>query len=490
MLKDKVFSLLFCSVFFFCVFSLTGFSQGRRTPAWSVDDIRLQGLGDSLAVTLSWTVRDIGEYRGEVAVISPSIRNGNRYVTLTPVAVYGVQSMPDLRIGPVSNDPSEVSVTPSMSFPYRFKTRSVVPMMDWMDVVKLVVLTNEWTRGGGLQLLSIKQLGAFRRPEKPSGSSLPEFLFEPEHGPGGKVQLDIPLQAAFNGKSFDTVSSGSGDYGFDRFVDDLKFVLGSGQVTGPVSLKVYSYPEPSQKAVLSRTATMAQSVASALRSAGVDMKKVKVSGGGIDWEGVRAWTAESRLAGDARLREILSTPSSDEAYALLARERPEALQLLLNSCFPGLVRVVFSAECTEYSGADRDRLEELRGRFPSLLSVRSYYNLAVSLPEEDEEGRLDVFLEALDVHPGDPVLSRNAVMLLSGMDEVNAAAPLLRDVGDDPDGQYARAVWCQHARRYDECIALLSSLRNASPEYARIYEDSSSFVSWLKTDSRWEQDIL
>ena len=465
---------------------LPGWSASKML-SWSLDGIRVEGRGDSLAVSLDWSIKDWNVAPSKAMVFSPVVKNGDRMVSLTPVAVYGqkVAQQVDRRLA--SGSEEEYSVV-DVSSPVRFSTEDVFPYREWMDTVRVILTVSEWSRSTGLVLMSISQKGEYIRPEEPDAFVFPIYLAEPAED--NLLFRDLTLEAPvhFSGKSvkYDPYYE-SNDFGMEEFRRKvMAFSSTRDYAVRSSSLVLTVPPEGNVRENVKLSRSRVAAVYGYLYREGL-FRTVQPSriGGGEDWEGVLRWVRNGRFGGDEELVSILSCDLSGDAKAQKLRlEKPVLWDILSSDCLPFLGKVEYNVSFKSLVFTSPESIVPYFERMPEALSAKDFWVLSSQYSFGSAKW-LDVIRTGAELHPECPELSLDAFYGLMDAKEFNAASVFLRNMGESDRALYATAYWFYWMERYDECLDVLSKLQYKELKYGDIYDRALPYIKWHTNRVRW-----
>lgn len=460
-----------------------------KTLGWSLDNIEVEGRGDSLAVAFTWTVKDWNVPVSKAMVFCPSLRKGDRFVSLTPLSVYGRKVAQQADRYVASGDPMEVPVV-SVPHPITLRVEDVVPLVDWMDTVKVVLTVNEWAPREGLHVRSTSQRGVYVRPAKPEDFEFTWSLLEPRESNDAffTVSFSCPVSFEDGSAKFD-IYHGDNMKHMDEFVDLVKAVSSSRQFVVRESSLVLTVPPTGflkESVKLSRSRVM--SVYSYMQKEGAFRQSVPARiGGGEDWQGVSEWVSNSRYRGDTRLVDVLSWEGRDDAKAGVIRdEKPVVWNILKEECFPFTGRVTYNVTYRPLKFSRPQMVEPVYEDVPQALSPHDFWFLAKVYPKGSGEW-IEIIRRGADLFPSDVELNLDAAFALMDIDRLDEAAPYLRnaDLYGPGRADYALAAWLYKSGRYAECIGYLESVEGSSPEVDAVCRKAVPFIRWQTNHVPW-----
>lgn len=479
-----------CCRVVFCFLLALSVLPGRAAPkmlSWSLEGIRVEGRGDSLAVTLDWSINDWNISPSRAVVFSPVLKNRDRMVSLTPVAVYGRKAAQQVDRRLASGSEDEYSVV-DVSSPLRFSTEDVFPYQEWMDTVRVILSVSDWSRGSGLVLMATSQKGEYIRPEEPEPFVFPIYLAEPMDDNLLFRDLTISAPVHFSGKSvkYDP-DFAENDEGMEEFRRKVKALSSTRDYAVRSSSLVLTVPpEGKAKESVKLSRNRVSSVYSYLYRQGL-FRIVQPSriGGGEDWDGALRWVAESRYSGDDEAVAILSRDTSGDAKAQRLRvEKPVLWDILKTDCFPTLGKVEYNVSFKSLSFSSAEAMFPYFESMPEALSPKDFWFLSGEYSFGTPQW-LDVMRTGADLYPECPELNLDVFYGLMDAKEFNAAAMYLRNVGVDSRALYATAYWFYWMGRYDECLDILSRLQFKELKYGDIYDRALPYIKWHTNRIRW-----
>ena len=476
----------------FIVVALVSPWRGLASPknlSYKLDGITVEGLGDSLLVSVSWTFLDWGVEDTKAVVFDMSVKHGDNERQLRPVTVYGRRIARSASVYRASGRNDEIQVV-DLSRRLSLTCESVLPYEPWMDTVKILLAVKEWDGRRSLTIRSSGQKGCFAKPACPSLAELEWNVVEP--GKDARdyrlISFSEPVSFEEGSQKFD-VGFGGNRESMTRLVAKLRTVTSTNRyLLRNAKLELFSSPSSASSENRRFSSSRLQSLYSYLQKSGAFLtSQPKREYGGEDWDGVAGWISESHYGDDARLMEIVcSEASTEERVRLISGEKPAAWDDLVADCFPSLGRVSFTAEFKPQSFQAPRYARNMYDEIPELLTPHDFWYVSTMYSKGSEEW-MEVMLTGADLNPGSEALSCNAVFGLVAAGAPRQASAYLRNVGDSPDGRYARALWLYAMGRYAECADILDSLENTSMFFRSVYENVVPFIDWTLNYLRWEK---
>lgn len=168
-----------------------------------------------------------------------------------------------------------------------------------------------------------------------------------------------------------------------------------------------------------------------------------------NWEGLRAYVAQSTLADkEGILRIIDSGEEPDAKERRLRNAYPQAYRSLLADCYPGLRRSDYRIDYV-IRGFNVDEAKQVIRTRPQNLSLQEMFAVAQTYQPGSPEF-IEVFQIAVQYYPTDPVANLNAANALLEHGLAEQALPYLTKAGDTPQAANARGVAMRMLGRYAE----------------------------------------
>lgn len=470
------------------VFSSVLCLAGPKNLSFSVDDIGVEGIGDSLLVSVRWTFSDEGVDDSKALVLGMSLKHGANESALRPVAVYGRKLWKDAPTLCVSGSSDELPVS-VVQRRTSVVCESVLPYEAWMDTVKVLLSVSEWSRKGGLVLRSTGQKGCYAKPGKPAFVPFEWNVLEPsqDHAEYIPIEFSVPVSFDGNSQKFDP-AFGDNRSVISYLVPKLRSITSTRRFAlKQARLLLLDPPGPSSKESERLARARVQSVYSQLQRNGafISYPAERVVGG-IDWDGVLEWVSNSRYSSDERLREIILDEGidSDTRVARLKGEKPAAWEDMERDCFPALGRITFSAVYKPMVFDSPKAASAVLDEIPQMLRARDFWYISSLYPKGSLQW-LEVIVQGASLHPDCAALCCDAVYGLATGGAPIQASEYLRGVGSSPEGQYAYALWYYAMGRYEECVDLLYELSDESDFYRSVFEKSAPFIDWSLNYVKW-----
>lgn len=448
---------------------------------YSLDKVVIVGLGDSLAVTVNWSVNEGRLAPGAALILTPSLKGSMGEVALTSSVVYGSKVF--YEGVKASGEPGEVRALMNAG-KVSFSSSDVIAREEWMDTVKFCLTAYDWTRRNGKVMRSFSTKGVYTRPAEPEAPIFPWTMQSPARSKDSEKEIILSCPLVWEGEGAGGDVSMTGN---EEFLEKLKALTSLRKFSvESVSLKVLV--PPGRGVTSSRMKKMGQILYSQLQKSGCfSLVKGSVEEGGEDWDGVSGWLQRSPYADDIRIKEIIASADPGKGD-VLRREKPAAWDDMAASCFPHLGRLDARVRVKLVPYASSWFVLSVMEQVPEVLTPYDFFMLASDYQERSERW-YDVMSEGVSYCPDDASLNMDLTMALVKDGNARSASPYVRYCGDSPEGRYVYAVWLYHTGRMDECVEILSLLKESSQEYRRIWIMAEPYIKWYLGFGRWERSF-
>lgn len=476
-----------------CIFACVCMRAQVKDLGWSCEVASVEGQGDSLRVSLTYTINDWNVDPSKAVVLSASLRNGQSIATLRPVSIYGKKIAMQAHRILASGNRNEVTVA-SVTKKLQFSVVDVVPVRDWMDTVSVFIENCEWSKRGGLMQKSLRQLDKFVKPARPEWTPTWKTL-EPEPWRGDMREIVVSVPIAFDEGStkFDQFLNGN-RHELDDILPLLKALTSSKRfVVRKASMKCYAAPKGDDKSVLALTKKRVQSVYSFLNRSGAFRYITPVrDGAGSDWAGTVKWMEESDFADESMVREILSSSLPvDEKIIAMKRHCPRQWAAVDSLCFPKLERIEFAFTFRPISLTSADFVRPLYVEDPRLIVPHDFYLLAMDAGIDDDRW-LDAMLDGARLWPRVPELNLNAAYGLIRIGQYGLASEFIRNAGDGVWSDYVMGLW--HCARGEWMAAeeIFSRLeqKDSNPLFRETHDKVRDIFLWEEGYVPWSKFIV
>ena len=159
-----------------------------------------------------------------------------------------------------------------------------------------------------------------------------------------------------------------------------------------------------------------------------------------DWEGLRAFVAQSGLAHKEEILAIIDSDlEPDPKEWKIKSTYPAEYRFLLDTVYPGLRHSDYTIEYMIRDFLSVDELRETMAAAPQKLSLNEMFVLTNSLePGSDEYN--EVFETAVRMYPNDETANLNAANSAMQRNDLVSAGRYLAKAGDSAEAVYARGV--------------------------------------------------
>lgn len=458
----------------------------REKLGWRVDAVSLQGGGDSLRVSVTYTVLDWNVDPNGAAVFCAKLENGERRATLTPVAVYGRKAVSQSQKGAVSGNDGEYQIL-NFRGPVTFTLTDVLPLRDWMDTVRVTLTDSEWTRRGGLVQRSKRTLETYYKEPAPVIDLGWDYV-APRERRGTYSEVVVSLPVAFLGSDVDA----SPEYS-RKNLDSLGVIARSFTSSRRVTvrsaeLSVSTDPEGTDRNNLNLSRRRASAVYTYLQKRG-SFKNVTPgrTGTGEDWQGMVDWMESHGMVDDAVGETLSSGMSRDDMESAIRRNSPALWERLDSVCFPLLSRVAFRASFRRPSFRDARAVEPFFEETPWMLEPFDFWYLAMNSDRKSDRC-LDILMKGLEYWPESEELNLDAAFALMSRNLLPAAMVCLRYAGEGVHAQYARGMWMYLSGRYDEALPFFGRAAGQGvSDYDRVWSELQRHEGWKHGEAVWRK---
>lgn len=168
---------------------------------------------------------------------------------------------------------------------------------------------------------------------------------------------------------------------------------------------------------------------------------MKISSVPENWEGLRAYVAESDMADKDRMLEIIDNTSlePDPREAAFKKAFPTDYAFLLKNVYPGLRRSDYAVEYTVRDFTSIDEIKRMMIAAPEKLSAAEVFAVANTLNPDSQAFREAISL-AYALNPELPETNLNMAIIALRDSDPAKATPYLTNAGYSPAADYARGV--------------------------------------------------
>lgn len=433
--------------------------------AQKIDNVAVSGLkvtkaGSMMNVDMDIDLSQLNVKNRRSLHLIPVLKNGQDSLELSPIGIYSRgRYINYLRRGEsVFHDLGETVYKESKA-PKTFDYSVSVPYQPWMDGSEVVM--NAKTCGccqdlygqetatlGGFEIpvfephmIYIQPDAEFAKTRELSGSAFIDFVVSRT-----EINPDYRNNAKELGSIIATIDSVKND-------PDIK--------VKHIYLKGYASPESpyanNESLAKGRTASLKNYVQNLYRFAD---DVILTAYEPENWEGLRAYVAESDLEHKEEILEAIDSDLAPDAKEWrIKKSWPADYRILLDNCYPALRKTDYKIEYTIETFTDVDKIVEIFHTAPSKLSLNELY-IASTAFESGSEEFAEVFMTAVRMYPKDPVANLNAANAAMERGDFKAARNYLRKAGDSSDAIYAMGIYCMGIGDYAEAEKWLTDARN------------------------------
>lgn len=170
-----------------------------------------------------------------------------------------------------------------------------------------------------------------------------------------------------------------------------------------------------------------------------------------DWEGLRAFVAESNLADKDELLAIIDGTDGEDAKEAKLRAHANSWKIIAKDCLPKLRKTSYNVAYSVRSFEDSKEIMKQIAEHPENVSLNEYYVAASSLEKGSPEF-IEVYRAALKQYPDDPTANLNAANAEMESGNLEKAAELLEKAGNSPEAEWARTMYCCLTGRFNDAV--------------------------------------
>ena len=393
--------------------------------------------------------------RNTVAVFTPVIVNGNKYVELKPVGLYSrTRWFQYLRSGekPLGG-PNETTLRFSKR-PDKLYYSYTIPYDEWMNGSELILVRKDY--GCCRQQIDLCEhpLGGFREvvyvPQFRYVQPVAEAVKSRELS--GRAFVDFPVNETviYTDYHTNTIELGKIIATIDSVRSDKDITVSS------LSIKGFASPEGSYsnntRLAKGRTEALKQYVRN-LYNFAPDF--ISTSYEPEDWEGLRNYVVNSSIANRTEILAIIDSNLEPDAKNWKIRNTyPEQYRFLLDNVYPSLRHSDYTIKYVIRGYSSIDEIRETFNTRPQKLSLNEMYLLAQTYePGSDEYN--EVFETAVRMYPEDITANLNAANSAMSRNDMRSAEKYLQKAGDSAEATYARGVFAAMQGDYAAAKALV-----------------------------------
>ena len=389
-------------------------------------------------------------------VLTPMIVNGIDTLRLPSVSVYGrtswYMSHRNDRM-PLGGNEGKVMLydKPLPSVEYIQKVRYA----DWMNGAELVVERADYGCAGCREGRRTSELARYKPVEY-----VPVFIYQAAVAEAvktrelsGRAYVDFPVNRT---EIFPSYRRNSVELA--KIIATIDSVKNDKDITvTSIAIKGFASPEGwyanNERLASGRTAALKNYVQTLYRFA---PGFIKTSYEPEDWEGLRAYVADSFLEHRDEILAIIDDPLLDpdiKDKRIQARYGSD-YRFLLSEVYPGLRHSDYRIEYMIRGFSDPAEIREVLRTQPQKLSLNEIYLAAQGL-EPGSEAYNEVFETAVRMFPAEPVANLNAANAAMQRGDLVGAARYLERAGEGPEAVYARGVLAAMNKDFETGIRLV-----------------------------------
>lgn len=172
-----------------------------------------------------------------------------------------------------------------------------------------------------------------------------------------------------------------------------------------------------------------------------------------DWAGLKSYVADSMNFDITHRKEIISIIDGplgfDNKDLAIRTQFPADYAVILKQIYPWLRHSDYKVSYAIKIYTDINEIRQVFATDPTRLRNVDFYTLAQTYPEGSDE-YCNVFLEAVEVYPDDPMLNLNAANINIKRGQYDEAQLHLLKAGKGPEATYARGVLASKRGNYEE----------------------------------------
>lgn len=420
-------------------------------PGVSVERFKMDRSGRYLAVRMDVDWSELQVNSNRAVLLTPRLINGSDSLDLPSIGIYGRRRyyyyMRDGR-GNISGE-NEISRRASQ------KTKTVsyhnpIPYEEWMNGAELRFHRSDW---GCCRAILAEYDGMLGQH---SEAFFPELIYvRPEaetmknRSLSGSAFIDFPVDETIIYPGYrqnmaelikiqSTIDSVRND-------EDISIVS--------VWLKGYASPESpywhNKQLAIGRTQALKKHIRLLFHFTD---KQIITDYEPEDWEGLRRYVAQSRLAHRKEILKMIdSNLEPDAKEAKIKYTYPEEYRFLLQHCYPALRHTDYRIDYNIRSYNDPVEIKRIMAERPEKLSLNEFYLLAREYEPGTQEFT-DVFEAAVRMFPDDETANLNAANAAMRHGDLNTAADYLAKAGNSAEAVYARGAHAIRSKDYGTAV--------------------------------------
>lgn len=439
--------------------AVAAISLQAREPAdfneGTVEGFTATRTGETMTVGMTLNLPALKVQSNRAVLLRPVISNGSDSIELPPVALYGhrrfiyyQRNFPDHMLGGKNETALRGKQLDSV-----FRYTGKVPFADWMDGAALALHEEEY--GCCRELLDCNTLifpGIYRKPFN-AMEWMPEMAYIWPKGVGektdaleGRAYVQFPVDSTVIKENFRNNF---------RELSKIRATIDSVRLDPDITvteiwLKGYASPE----SPYSHNSDLAKGRVAAVkdyvqRLCKLDPGVMKTEFEPEDWQGLRAFVAETNLPNRDAVIELIDTDMDpDKKEQLIKKRFPADYKFLLEHSYPALRHTDYRVAYNIRRFTDIDEIKRVFRENPGKLDLNEIYLLAQSMTPGTPE-YAELFDTAVRLFPNNETANLNAAntSLLEG--NLDKAAARLAKAGNTAEADYARGVLAVKRGDYD-----------------------------------------
>lgn len=414
----------------------------ENTTACDVNVVRAEMTRDAswMTVEMDFAFADFKLSHDRVAVFTPVLVNGRDSLVLPSVGLYGrTRWYQYLRSG---DEPLGGATETSFRYserPDAYGYSQTVPYAEWMDGAHLALARHDYSCcrnlvGGDYALLGdykewkFAPKAVYLRPEKQESAKMRTL--------SGRAYIDFPVNRTELYPDYRRNPSE-----LAKIVSTIDSVRNDSDVTiKRITIKGWASPEGSwennTRLAKGRTETLKRYVLGLYHFAD---NFIQADFYPEDWEGLRAYVAQSSLEHKAGILAIIDDSSlePDPKDQKIKSTYPAEYKFLLETIYPSLRHSDYTIDYTIRDFTDVNEIRRMLAVEPQKLSLSEMYLLSETLTPGSEEFN-ELFETAVRMYPNDETANLNAANAAMDRQDYRTAERYLAKAGTSAEVQYAR----------------------------------------------------
>ena len=449
------------------------------TTACHVDVARAEMVHKAarMTVNMDFDFSGFGLSHDRVALFTPVIVNGSDSLALAPVGLYGrtrwyqYQRSGEAPLGGAD----EVSYRYS-DRPDTYAYSQTVPYAEWMNGAQLALVRQDYSCCRNLVGNEYALLGNYRdRVFAPKAVYLRPVNMEAAKTRtlAGRAYIDFPVNRTELYPDYRR-----NPIELAKIVATIDSVRNDSDVTiERITIKGWASPESpwenNTRLAKGRTATLKQYVIGLYHFAD---SFIETDYYPEDWEGLRAYVAQSSLEHRAEILAIIddATLAPDPKEQKIKTSYPQEYKFLLETIYPGLRHSDYTIQYTIRNYTDVNEIRRVLAVAPQKLSLTEMYLLAETL-EPGSEDFNELFETAVRMYPNDETANLNAANAAIDRKDYKQAERYLQKAGKGAEAQYARGRLAALQGDAETAVKYFGQAAATMPEAAEALEQLREF---------------